>query len=210
MSMRRTRGIWGVCFSLTLCGLALHPAHAQQGGKDSATKAGATNTFVSPRGFSISYPSHWVVASKDQSEQLSAKAKPLLDRLGVKDLSKLAILILSSDGKAAVANVNMTIVESAIPVSEENKPNMRGVISQIEKATGIPLKDVRITIEKFAGRPTFVARYNLTMNNVPMSQMQIYIPNKDKTYITTSTAAQTEMSRFEPTFREIVNSIKFK
>jgi len=197
-----------ICLAAVLLCLSVVPTQAQKTGSKGVV---LSSTFTSPQGFTLSYPSGWLVASKDQSADLAAKVRPYLDKLGVNNLNRMAVIVIAADNTGANANLNIMVSPGTIPANEETKTQMRDMLKKMVSSTfGVTITDMQSALESYAGRQTIAFRYHFIIKGKDVSQLQVYISNGDKTYIATCSCLRSAMPRYEPTFKLMLNSLRFQ
>jgi hypothetical protein len=188
------------CLATLICLPLVRPAGAQP-----ATPA--ANAFKSPKGFTLHYPSGWLVASKDQTAQAAQIVQPYLAKLGQVDLDRLAVIVFDPNGTTFMANLNLIITPHTLAISEEHKDDMRALVLQLGKVFGSEPQNIRISIESIGGHQAMVARYDITMGGIPITQMQAIIPGHNQTYLATSSCAQADAAQYEPVFNTMFNGL---
>lgn len=184
------------------------PTLAQQSTGSIPSAAGTATTFKSPKGFSITVPSGWMVASKDQSEALRKAAQPFLSKLGGANLDHMALLAFDTNSRSFLTNINVVLSRGRLEPTEENKGQLRSIVDKTGQAVGKPASDVSINIEPFAGRQALVSRYTLELNGLRVHQMQIALAGTNQTYIITCSISPDEAAHYEPIFKSIIGTIQ--
>jgi hypothetical protein len=177
-----------------------------------APGAAGMTVFTSPKGFSISYPAGWSVASKDQTNGVANQARGYLDKLGPSgqvDLDHLAVMIYRQDGGNFAANLNINVTPGVLTANEKNKGEMSAMLTDMWHSVGVTPTNVRLGIESFAGKQCLVARYDAAMFGQQVSQMMVVVPGGHQSYITTCSSAPGDMAKNEPIFKSMIDSMTF-
>jgi hypothetical protein len=173
-----------------------------------ATGSAGDRQFSSSHGFSLRYPGDWMVASKDQTDEMRNAAGPYLEKLGSVDLDRMAVMIFNTTDPDFNENLNVVITPGSVPLNDESKAEMRKVVDQIAAAFGTHAEDVRIAIETFGDKKAMVAHYNVELQNKKIHEMVAAIPGNSQSYLVTCTAPCDKFSQYEPIFTSMINSMQ--
>lgn len=179
-----------------------------QGDKATASKP-VPGVFTSSRGFSISYPKGWAVASKEQSAEVAKEMKPFLEKMGRNvDLDRIAAMIFDTNSKQFVTSLNVVVSPGVIPINDESREKIEAIAQQTGQAFGSAPTELKTAIEPFAGRQAITSRYNIKISGVNVSQMQVAIPGRNQSYIVTCSCAKADAERYQPVFKAMLESMK--
>jgi len=167
----------------------------------------SSTVFTSSKGFSLHYPSGWMVASKDQSQQAMQIVQPYLDKLGQVDMDHLAVMVFDPNSGDVMANLNVVVSPDTLDITDEHKDDLHSLVLKEGQVFGAEPSNIRISIESFADKKTMVARYDIVMNGNQLSQMLVIVPGRNQSYLVTCTSAQSDAIRYEPTFKAMIDSM---
>lgn len=172
-----------------------------------AGSAGLVNSFKSPRGFSISYPFGWMVASRDQEEAAKQKVQPYLAKMGNIDLNQYAVMVFNPNHADFSDNVNVIVSQGALAINEQNEQQFSAMLSQLGRQLGSTPTNIRVTTEQFAGIQAFVGRYDIFIMGDQLTLMQVAIPDGSQSLMVTCTCPTNRAAQDAPTFNDMIRSI---
>jgi hypothetical protein len=166
--------------------------------------------FSSRQGFSLRYPSNWLLASKDQTSELKEKLQPFLAKVAQYDLDHLAVVIFNPADSDTTSNLNVVVHYNKgerFPLSDDGKSQIHDLVSQVAQTFGAEITNERISIENFGFNRVMVDRFESQMQGKPLSNVFVVIPGEWNDYLATCTSAASNATRDEPVFSAILSSM---
>lgn len=172
-----------------------------------ASPAFAAN-FTGERGFSLTYPDSWMIATKQVQDEISASVKAILEKIGNTDFAKISVLVFNPVDDDFIENVNLVITPGRIPLDDRGLDVALEALAAAWAAQGTSLRNVARGVDTFGNNEALSIEYDVELYGQSMHQWIVAIPGKDRTYIITSSALSSEFDEYAETFRNIVYSVE--
>jgi hypothetical protein len=165
------------------------------------TSALEPKQFKSPKGYKLTYPDDWTVASPDQLTKMFKQG----GKGNVPDLA-----ILGTHREKYLEYVTMIIIPQAIRLDEVSQQQLVFTIQgSMTPAGGKPpeIKRSRIRID---GLPALSLACEFTPAGAPepLRWWKAIVPGEKQTYVVTCTALKSQWDEIVPNFTKIINSLR--
>jgi hypothetical protein len=170
--------------------------------------AGEGQKVASPQGFSLDAPPAWVIATKENQEQVLRDYAGVLGKLGQLDFDRVAVLVFNPANKDFAENINVIVAPGKMPL-DEMMPKMADMLKTEFKRLGLEPANITSERIKINGHDAISAKYEMTypVPDAPkVKQWQVIVPGESKTYVFTCTAAASSYAQMEPLFSAALNS----
>jgi hypothetical protein len=154
----------------------------------------------------MTYPTNWMVASKDQQAAVEDKVRPYLNKVGNIDLNHCSAFIFNPHSGAFADNVNVVISPGMTGVDAQSQEQMRAAIAKLGEAFGSTPSNVRITTETYGNHQVMVARYGMYLYSTDLYYTQVVIPDGWQSVIVTCTCTQYDAELEWPIFKEMIST----
>ena len=173
---------------------------------NSATGPG-TQTFRSPNGYSLTYPSNWQLASSSQQDAVRRVAKGFASQAGMAARTNYDVVLYDPYSGAFRSNVNVLVQAGTLSIDDENAAKMKSTIQQVVSKVTTGSSTINVRTVKFSGHPALVGFYDMTLSGYPVSLMQVALPAGDKTLIITCTSLSSRFFIDKPSYDMMIDSV---
>lgn len=166
--------------------------------------------FTSKRGYSLTYPDGWEIATREACDMTERVAEKLLNKSGQEIKVAINTLIVNPEKKSFSDNINVVVSGSTVPVTPEAE---KEIVRQVRNG----FEGMGWTIQKMESKRTQLAKMNVISIQtevaipnapVPMKQWQVVFPGKTRAYIVTCSSSVEEFPKMESAFRAALDSVK--
>jgi hypothetical protein len=175
------------------------------------TPAMATEpVFTSPRGFSITPPDGWSVASKETISQMGSVVRQQFSKLGDINFDRVAVVLFSPADTSVSENINVVVSPGRMPIEDSDaEQKMTDALRGAYGKMGVTITRVSVTRKTFGSHPALVADVDWNTAGVQIRQWQVALPAAGQTLIVTCTAAPSSFDSVTPTFSKVIESMTY-
>ncbi len=166
--------------------------------------------FKGPEGFTLQYPAGWIVASKQQQDQVRGVAEELVGQANLSGSPRFAALIHDPKQDEFMENVNVVVTPGSPSIDDKAVEAYVAALRQQFTSAGMNLAHARAERMRVGDRDAISAHYDLTLPGIPepLRQWQVVVPGAGRTYVITCSAPPSQFGQYEPQFTSIVNSFR--
>jgi hypothetical protein len=175
--------------------------------------------FTSPRGFSITPPDGWAVASKETIGQIRQAAQTAVNSGGKADfgkmleklnLDKMAVFIFNAQAGTTAQNINVVVSSGQFPIDQAGSEQTfaKMLTSQYGQAGVTPSKLI-VSHRTFGHHTTLVADMEWSISGSSVHQWQVLMPASNQTFIVTCTAPPSDFEALAPVFTHALDSMTY-
>jgi hypothetical protein len=192
---------WAPPFAVALFA-ATTPAAGPQAAPSSTTQP---NVYHSEKGFQITYPSGWQVATAEVRTAATEGASKLLANI---DFSKVDVLIYDPTTDPT-RNLNVVVSPDIVPVNQSSLDDYRNGITQQLSGAGLSPEDIDVKLGKVGSYDAIIATWTADAPSIGrMWQEQFIIPGGSHTFIVTCTSEAGSSPVAGPIFASAMASFK--
>jgi hypothetical protein len=177
-----------------------------------AASSALAGEFKSQRGFSLTYPDGWSLATKEPQPDGADQPKTTVPNAPDVNLDKVAVFIYHSAPTTLGENVNVVVVAGRFPMTDESCAKYRaGLIEQYTKR-GATVSKPDCRLIKLGPRDAVSWHCDVQLPGpVPlMRQWQLVLSSRTQAFIITCTAPASAYDKMEPIFTRIVESVQLE
>jgi hypothetical protein len=171
---------WALPFAIALIA-AIAPTASPQ----AAPSTTEPNVYHSEKGFRITYPADWQVATAEIRTAASEAASKLVDNV---DFSKIDVLIYDPTTDPT-RNLNVVVSPDVVPVNQSSLDDYRTGVTQQLSGAGLSPEGLDAKLGKVGSYDAIIATWTAEVPNMGrMWQEQFLIPGAGHTFIVTCTS----------------------
>jgi hypothetical protein len=172
---------WAPPFAFALFAATV-PTASPQGAPSSTTQP---NVYRSEKGFQITYPSGWQVATAEVRTAASEAATRLLANI---DFSKIDVMIYDPTTDPT-RNLNVVVSPDVVPVNQSSLDDYRNGIMQQLSGAGLSPEGLDVKLGKVGSYDAIIATWTADAPSLGrMWQEQFVVPGGSHTFIVTCTS----------------------
>lgn len=170
---------------------------------------GAEPPFSSPKGFTITPPDGWKVASKEGTREANDAIKMQFPKLGGFNLESMAVMLLNpSDG--GTTNLNVVVTPSRMPIGDSDaEQKLADMLREQYTKLGVSMGKINAPRKSFGTHPAIVADFESNIGGAPTRQWQVMMISGKQTLIVTCTSRQSTFDRHVPAFTKAIEGMTF-
>jgi len=168
--------------------------------------AGAGQTYVSPKGYTIQVPPGWLVASAETQDLLQSEVQDRFSNLRDVDFRKVDVMAFNGDRDDFAESINVVVQRGRAPVSESAIAEASSAIQNQYRSLGLSPRNFASRVAQYAGRDCFVFSYDVAFDGVDISQTQYVVPGSNVMYFVTCTSKFNDHAHYQPIFEQMMQS----
>ena len=171
-----------------------------------ALPSARADDFVSPEGFTITYPEKWKPATKAELDKTVEITKRMMGR----DPGIIGFIAGPASENFA-PNVNMIVLKERLVLNPATKDQLVNGIKSGFSAQGVPAPEIKSKELQLDGHKVLSVAYEKDdpVQKKRVRVWQVFFPTKNGTCVTTCTALKSQWAEAGPAFKSIINSLKF-
>jgi hypothetical protein len=166
--------------------------------------------FTSPRGFSITPPDGWTVASKETISQMAGVAREQLSKLGNINFDRVAVVLFNPADAVASENINVVVSPGRMPIEDSDaEQKMADALRGAYGKMGVTITRLSVTRKTFGSHKALVADVDWNTAGMQIRQWQVALASTGQSFIVTCTAPPPSFDSATPTFSKAIESMKY-
>jgi len=163
-----------------------------------------------PKGFSLTYPDGWLVATEEEQAAIRRAAEGTLPNLAPVDFSKVAAFIFDPEPDEFAPYINVVVTPGGGRVTEKLEQEYRRALSANFGRLGLQPAGITTKRVEVGGRAALQAAYTLRFpgHPEPVRQKQVIVPTGNKTYTLTCCAPASSFAKYKPVFDRSILSFQ--
>ena len=169
----------------------------------------AEPVFTSPKGFTITPPDGWVVASKDAASVASDVFKKKFPKFDGANLDRMAVMILNPSDIGGT-NVNVVVSPGRMPIDDSGaEAKVANILREQYTKMGVSVGRATATRKTFGTHPAILADVESNIGGVKTRQWQAMMISGKQTLIVTCTSPQSTFDQYVPVFTKAIEGMTF-
>ena len=169
----------------------------------------AEPSFTSPKGFTITPPDGWVVASKDATSVATEVFKKKFPKFDGANLDRMAVLLLNPADTGGT-NLNVVVSPARMPIdASDAETKVANLVREQFTKMGVSVSKATATRRTFGTHPAILADVESNIGGVNTRQWQAMMISGKQTLIVTCTSSQASFEKFVPTFTKAIEGMRF-
>ncbi len=163
-------------------------------------------------GFSLEPPPGWIVTTPDQQEMLEHAPDELKKAIAAVDFSRFSVYLIEPTQDGFHENLSVQVDAGEVSIDEAGKQGLSRQLTRSCADAGIAIRGLELELATFGGHRGISMHVDMRMPGMQeeMRVWQALLPGDRRTLTVTCTALRDDFARLEPTFRAILESLRFE
>ncbi len=162
--------------------------------------------YHSPRGFRLSYPDGWQIATQEDQRAVGEAAARFLQNI---DLRRMDVVIYNPNSYP-LQNVNVVVPPDLMPSGKDGVSEVESALRNQLSSAGVAVESVESRLAHLGSNDAIVSSWTASMGSDRVWQQQFIISGKVRSYIITCSVGAGSSADAAPVFASIVSSFQIE